>query len=276
MRTGVLGVFLLLASGSFAAAQAPAGAGWCRRVHARLRQLPQARPVRGAATRGPARTDARVDRQLADQRQDGRAGQRAHRGRASRAVAQFLTGRTAAASTTSAPAAPNVNRCTAATPTTDPARAPSWMGWGNDAANSRFAPQAGLAAADLPKLTLKWAFALSGRHLVARAAGAGGWEAVRRQRQRRAPRAGSEDGLHLLDLQGGVWCSKRVDGWTVQDRRARGPCRVLRRSACERVRRGRRHRPADLEAQGGRASGRRDHGRDRDSRRQGVRRRCRD
>ena len=56
------------------------------------------------------------------------------------AVAQFLTGRAAAASTT---AASTANRCTAATPTTDPARAPSWMGWGNDATNSRYAPQAG-------------------------------------------------------------------------------------------------------------------------------------
>jgi polyvinyl alcohol dehydrogenase (cytochrome) len=74
------------------------------------------------------------------------------------AVAQFLTGRTAASSTT----ASNANRCTAPTPTTDPARAPAWMGWGNDVTNSRFAPQAGLTAADLPKLKLKWAFAYQG------------------------------------------------------------------------------------------------------------------
>src|SRR5688500_20265601 len=36
---------------------------------------------------------------------------------------------------------------------------PAWNGWGNDASNSRFqnAKAAGLAAADVPKLTLKWA-----------------------------------------------------------------------------------------------------------------------
>src|SRR6185503_1300723 len=73
-----------------------------------------------------------------------------------RAVAEFLTGRAAAAATT---AAANANRCTAKTPTTDPARAPSWMGWGNDATNARYAAQSGIAAADVPKLKLKWAFA---------------------------------------------------------------------------------------------------------------------
>ena len=76
------------------------------------------------------------------------------------AVAQFLTGRAAAAAADARHS--RVNRCAAATPTTDPARAPGWMGWGNDVTNSRFAPQAGLTAADLPKLTLKWAFAYQG------------------------------------------------------------------------------------------------------------------
>jgi polyvinyl alcohol dehydrogenase (cytochrome) len=38
--------------------------------------------------------------------------------------------------------------------------APSWNGWGNGLANTRFQPQktGGLTAADLPKLKLKWAF----------------------------------------------------------------------------------------------------------------------
>ena len=34
-----------------------------------------------------------------------------------------------------------------------------WNGWGGDLANSRFHPQPGLAAADVPRLKLKWAFA---------------------------------------------------------------------------------------------------------------------
>src|SRR4029079_1032789 len=55
------------------------------------------------------------------------------------AVAQFLTGRAPVlvANQTS-------NRCTAPTPTLDPARGPSWMNWGNDASNSRFVPRGGL------------------------------------------------------------------------------------------------------------------------------------
>ena len=36
------------------------------------------------------------------------------------------------------------------------------MNWGNDASNSRFVPQPGLAAADLPRLKLKWAFGFEG------------------------------------------------------------------------------------------------------------------
>ena len=75
------------------------------------------------------------------------------------AVAEFLAGRAPAAAPT---AGVTANRCTAATPTTDPAQAPSWMAWGNDAANSRFAPRGGLTAVDVPKLKLKWAFGYEG------------------------------------------------------------------------------------------------------------------
>src|SRR5581483_6775297 len=37
-----------------------------------------------------------------------------------------------------------------------------WNGWGVDSAGSRFQPQPGLTAADVPKLKLKWAFAFPG------------------------------------------------------------------------------------------------------------------
>ena len=49
------------------------------------------------------------------------------------AVAQFITGRAPVAATTSGALA---NRCTGATPTTDPTRSPGWNGWGRDATNS--------------------------------------------------------------------------------------------------------------------------------------------
>jgi polyvinyl alcohol dehydrogenase (cytochrome) len=73
-----------------------------------------------------------------------------------RAVAEFLTGRAPTARTAAA------NRCTAATPTADPTAGPSWIGWGNDLANTRFAPKGALTVADLPRLKLKWAFGYEG------------------------------------------------------------------------------------------------------------------
>jgi polyvinyl alcohol dehydrogenase (cytochrome) len=76
-----------------------------------------------------------------------------------RAVAQFLTGRAPAAST--APAVV-VNRCTTSPAMSDAATTPGWNGWGNGVANTRFAANAGLTAADLPRLKLKWAFGYAG------------------------------------------------------------------------------------------------------------------
>jgi polyvinyl alcohol dehydrogenase (cytochrome) len=81
-----------------------------------------------------------------------------------RAVAEVLTGKTIAAAT----AAANVGKCTTSTPMGDPTKGPSWSGWGNGIANTRYAPNGGLTLADIPKLKLKWAF---GYHDVAAARG---------------------------------------------------------------------------------------------------------
>ena len=51
------------------------------------------------------------------------------------------------------------NRCATAKPFSPGPG--DWNGWGVDA-NSRFQPQPGLAAADVPKLKLKWAFGFPG------------------------------------------------------------------------------------------------------------------
>src|SRR5215831_9393185 len=77
-----------------------------------------------------------------------------------RAVAQFLTGRTPTA--TIAATASTPNRCTSSPAMTDAASSPGWNGWGNGPGNTRFASNAGLTAADLPRLKLKWAFGYSG------------------------------------------------------------------------------------------------------------------
>ena len=73
-------------------------------------------------------------------------------------LAEFLAGRSLA----SAPSTDVVtltNRCPS-TPIGNPLQGPMWNGWGRDLGNSRFqsAEDAGLAAADVPRLTLKWAF----------------------------------------------------------------------------------------------------------------------
>src|SRR5258706_5436676 len=50
--------------------------------------------------------------------------------------------------------------CTDPKPLGDPSSGPAWQGWGGDLTNTRFQPtaRAGLAAADVPRLKLKWAF----------------------------------------------------------------------------------------------------------------------
>jgi polyvinyl alcohol dehydrogenase (cytochrome) len=76
-----------------------------------------------------------------------------------RAVAEFLAARPLAEVT--APTA-TASRCTASAPVTDPASGAGWNGWGREPASTRFARDGGLAAADLPKLKLKWAFGYAG------------------------------------------------------------------------------------------------------------------
>ena len=73
-----------------------------------------------------------------------------------RAIARYLTGKDFTLGS-----APLSGMCTT------PARALSlaagdWNGWGVDTDNSRYQPKPGLAAADIPKLKLKWAFGFPG------------------------------------------------------------------------------------------------------------------
>src|SRR5579862_6896347 len=52
------------------------------------------------------------------------------------------------------------NHCPSNPPLADPSAGPAWNGWGNGPANTRFqsAAAAGLTAADVPNLKVKWAF----------------------------------------------------------------------------------------------------------------------
>jgi polyvinyl alcohol dehydrogenase (cytochrome) len=73
-----------------------------------------------------------------------------------RAVAEYLTGRSLGGDLTGASA----GRCAAPPPLTVTSDARGWTGWSPTSANARAqsAQHGGLTAADVPKLTLKWAF----------------------------------------------------------------------------------------------------------------------
>ena len=73
-----------------------------------------------------------------------------------RGVAEFLTGRAVTTATARVPG----GACTMTSPLAESLAAPAWNGWGAGAANTRFqrAELAGLAAADVPRLALAWAF----------------------------------------------------------------------------------------------------------------------
>ncbi len=72
-------------------------------------------------------------------------------------VVRFLTGKSPTPQTAQGPD-PNV--CRVHGPL-QPA-GPRWNGWGRDLANSRFQPNPGLNAADIPRLKVKWAFSYPG------------------------------------------------------------------------------------------------------------------
>jgi polyvinyl alcohol dehydrogenase (cytochrome) len=76
-----------------------------------------------------------------------------------RGVAEFMSGRPIG-SAKLGDAANMANHCASNPPLADPSRGASWNGWGVDSSNTRFQPAtaAGLTAADVPRLKLKWVF----------------------------------------------------------------------------------------------------------------------
>jgi polyvinyl alcohol dehydrogenase (cytochrome) len=90
-----------------------------------------------------------------------------------RLVATHVAGRAFGAAA-SADAASMPNQCRAA-PLGNPLSGPAWNGWGVDLANTRFQPAAGLTAATVAQLTLKWAFGFpNGRQAFGQPTIAGG------------------------------------------------------------------------------------------------------
>jgi len=84
-----------------------------------------------------------------------------------RSIAEYLTGGTLKLARF-ADAKQMPNRCPAGSRLKDPASGPAWNGWGTDTSNTRFQTEktAGLTAAQLPRLALKWAFGFPGASSV--------------------------------------------------------------------------------------------------------------
>ena len=78
-----------------------------------------------------------------------------------RAIAEYL-GEGKIVSAEVADASRMANRCTTGQVLRNPSEMPSWNGWGVDAVNSRFQPAAAIAADQVPRLKLKWAFGFPG------------------------------------------------------------------------------------------------------------------
>jgi polyvinyl alcohol dehydrogenase (cytochrome) len=78
-----------------------------------------------------------------------------------RAIAQFVAGKPFAQALTLVPAAQAM--CSRASSSfANPLDGPAWNGWGVSTSNTRFQAMAGLSAADVPRLKLKWAFGFPG------------------------------------------------------------------------------------------------------------------
>ena len=81
------------------------------------------------------------------------------------AIAEYIGGRKLG-TVAAGDAARMSNRCGENPPIGDIAASPSWNGWSADGANTRFQKSAGIAAADVPRLKLKWSFGLPGATYV--------------------------------------------------------------------------------------------------------------
>jgi polyvinyl alcohol dehydrogenase (cytochrome) len=77
-----------------------------------------------------------------------------------RAIAEFLTGRSLSTPLVTTPRPEAM--CRSGAGAFSPSAGPQWSGWGAGATNARFQDTPGLAAADVPRLRLKWAFGFPG------------------------------------------------------------------------------------------------------------------
>jgi polyvinyl alcohol dehydrogenase (cytochrome) len=162
MRTSLSIMFLLCLVPAVAAAQpaAPQGAAvykqHCASCHeGTIPRMPNREALRQMAPE-------HVESELASfsMRRQGGALSPAER----RAVAEFVTGRPAGSYRAPLSVIPKTAYCSAAGAAGDPLAGASWNGWGIDLQNTRHqsAAAAGLTAAEVPRLRLKWSFGFPG------------------------------------------------------------------------------------------------------------------
>ncbi len=155
VRAGVGLALVLVSAGAASAQGAPDGAELYKRSCAQCHD--------GGLNRAPARDAFRnmnPDRVLAAMESGSMVTMANNRTAAERrAIAEFLTDKSFASGFNAAPSPRAM--CTGAPRPFTPGGA-TWNGWGQGTSNARFQPQAGLSAADVPKLKLKWAFAFPG------------------------------------------------------------------------------------------------------------------
>ena len=162
VRTSAVGLLLALASAGAAAAQTPAPAPAPDGAELYKRACAQCHDA--GVGRAPNREQFRAmlpDRVLSAMETGSMVTMANGRSVSERrAIAEFVTGKTfaTALSTTPAPRA----MCTPRNAPFTPGDGPSWSGWGQNTSNTRYQSAAGLAAADVPKLKVKWAFAFPG------------------------------------------------------------------------------------------------------------------
>lgn len=162
MRRVFVAMFLMLALSATAWAQAAPSGEAVYRLHCAgchegtMSRMPSREALRGL-------TPEHVDTALSSftMRRQGATLTSAER----RAVAEFLTGRSAGSYRSPQEVIPRSAYCgSASTASGDPLTGRAWNGWGVDLRNTRYqsSDQAGLTAADVPRLKLKWAFGFPG------------------------------------------------------------------------------------------------------------------
>ena len=161
-RASVLALLLTLLTGGIAAAQAPAPAAAPDGAELYKRSCAQCHDA--GVGRAPNREQFRAmlpDRVLSAMESGSMVTMANGRSAAERrAIAEFLTEKTFATALSTIPSPRAM--CTPANAPFAPGNAPSWSGWGHDSSNTRYQHTAGLSAADVPKLKVKWAFAFPG------------------------------------------------------------------------------------------------------------------